>query len=123
MQSGAVIYALDTSIAAMSLPKRAADFHSYSFQLFDPTTDDGHSAGAKGTAQLMVSNAPVMRGQLVGPPFWVPVPELTLDIGGHDAAPAFLRDLFNDVGWVGVSWTPGSGSSGTLAARFDGVRR
>lgn len=108
---------------ALSVPRRAADFRSWSFHIFDPTTEDGTSAGAKGTIQALVSNAPISMDLIRGNPNWVSVPELVVDIGGADAAPAMLRDLFNDVGWVALKWTPGSGSQGQLSAWFDGVRR
>ena len=123
MQGGQKVYAFDSSLPCFSVPKRAADFRSWSFHVRDPTTADGTSMGAKGSLQLIVSNAPIAKDMLVTPAAWVAVPELLLDIGGMDAAPAMLRDLFNDVGWAALKWTPGSGSAGLLAAWFDGVRR
>lgn len=123
IQSGQKQFAFDSSVSAVSVPRRAADYRSWSLHLRGPVNDDGTATSAKGTAQVFVSNAPFIGGLLVGSAAWVAVDELKLDIGGADSCPSLLRCLFNDIGWVVLKWTPGSGSSGLLAAWFDGVRR
>lgn len=117
-QGSTTTFTLDLSQAAQSAPKRVVDYQGFSFHIV-------FSGSPKGTLQVQRSNAPVLSDKLIAPANWVTVDPLTLTFGGSPAvtSPTLIELLFNRAGWVSLLFTPGSGSTGSLTARFEGLRK
>lgn len=110
---------VDLTQAAQSQPRLVTDYLGYSFHAVWAGTP-------KATVVVRFSNAAIAQGQLIGPPDWIAIPDLSLAIGGKDEpSPGLLDVNTGRVNWVSLIVTPDAAGQnpGSATFRFGGTRR